>query len=69
MDRIKYRSVFLSDMQALEERDPNIWQFFLGGHFSVQINRILGTAKSLDHVGEQKNKALKTQDGFIGIKR
>ena len=32
MDRIKYcrmLPVYLSDMRALEERDPNIWQFFL----------------------------------------
>ena len=49
MDRIKYRRmlpVYLSDMEALEERDPNIWQFFfIDGNFSVQINHIPGTAK------------------------
>ena len=48
MDRIKYRripAVYLSDMQALKQRSPNTWQFFLDGHFSAQINHILGTAK------------------------
>ena len=59
MDRIKYHRmlpVYLSDMRALEERDPNIWQFFLDRHFSVQVNHILGTAKGADHAGELENK-------------
>ena len=59
MDRIKCHRmlpVYLSDMRALEERDPNIWQFFLDGHFSVQVNDIPGTAKGADHAGELENK-------------
>ena len=48
--------VYLSDMRALVERDPNIWQFILDGHFSVQISNILGTAKDRDHAGKQENK-------------
>ena len=56
-------------MRALEERDPDIWQFFLDGHFSVQINHIPGTEKGLDHAGEQENKKLKIQDDLIGITR
>ena len=71
MDRIKYRRILpvcLSDMQALEERDPNMWQFFLDGHFSVQVNHILVTAKCVDHAGEQENKKLKIQSSLIGIK-
>ena len=72
MDRIKYcrmLAVKLSDMRALEERDPNIWQFFLNRHFPVQLYHIPVTAKGVDHVGEQENKKLKIQGGLIGITR
>ena len=73
MDRIKYHprmlSVYLSDMQALEERDPNIRQLFLDGQFSVQINNIPETVKSVDHAGEQENKKMKIQDGLTIVKR
>ena len=49
---------YLSDMQALEERDPDIWQFFSDGYFSIQINHILRTAKDVGHAGEQGNEKL-----------
>ena len=66
MDKINYRrvlSVFLSDIWALEKNDPNIEKFFLDGHFSVQVNHILGTAKGVDHASEQENKKLKITVG------
>ena len=72
MDRIKYRrmlSVYLSDMRALGERDSNIWLFFLDGRFSFQINHILGTAKGVDHAGEQESKKLKIEGRLVGITR
>ena len=72
IDTIKYHrmlTVNLSEMRELEERDPNIWQFFLDRHFSVQINHISGTAKVVDHAGEQENKKLKIQGGLVGITR
>ena len=72
MDRIKYRrmlAVYLSDLRALQERGPNIWQFFLDGQFSIQTNYIPRTAKSVGHAGEQENKKLKVQGGFVGITR
>ena len=67
MDRIKYRrmlAVYLSDLRALEERGPNIWQFFLDGQFSVQTNYIPRTAKSVGHAGEQENKKTKGSRWF-----
>ena len=70
--RIKYPRmlpVYLSDMRALVERNPNIWQFILDGHFSVQISNILGTAKDRDHAGKQENKKMKIQSGLIVIVR
>lgn len=72
INRIKYPrmlSVYLSNMQASEERDPNIWQFFLEGYFSIQLNRIGGTAKGVDHARDQENKKLKIEGGLIGITR
>ena len=37
-------------------RNPNLCQLFLDGHFSVQINHIAGTGKSVNHAGDQENK-------------
>ena len=51
--------VYLSDIRVWEERDPKIWQLLLDGHFSVQINHILGTPKGVDDAGDQENKKLK----------
>lgn len=72
INRIKYPrmlSVYLLDMQASEERDPNIWPFFLEGYFSVQLNRIEGTTKGVDHARDQENKKLKIQGDLISITR
>ena len=63
MDTIKncrMLPVNLSDIGALEERDPNIWQFLRWTIF-VQVNYIQETEKSVDHAGEQENKKLKVQ--------
>ena len=52
MDKINYRrmySVYLSDMRALEEKQPN---------------HIPRTAKGVYYAGEQENKNLKIQGGF-----
>ena len=47
-------------------RNPNLCQLFLDGHFSVQINHIAGTGKSVNHAGDQENKN-KIQSGLIAI--
>ena len=59
--------VYLSDMLAVEERVPNIWQFFLDGHASVQMNQTPRAAKSVDHAGKQENKKLKIHGGLIEL--
>ena len=76
MDRIKYRRmppVYLSDMWALEEREPDLkfinLKFFLDRHFSVQINHVPGTANSVEHADKQENKKLMIQVALICIKR
>ena len=72
MDRINYRRmlpVYLSDIWALEEKNPNIGQFFWDGHFLVQINHIPGIAKEVDHAGEQENKKPEIKGGLVGITR
>ena len=72
MDRINYRRtlpVYLSDIWALKEKDPNIGQFSWDGHFSVEINHILGTAKGAYHAGEQENKKLTIKGDLVGIAR
>jgi hypothetical protein len=72
MDRIKYRRwlpVYLADMVALRENDPEIWNYFEEGNFSVQKTTIPFVAIGRDHAGEQENKVLKVQGGLQGITR
>lgn len=72
LNRTKYcimLPVHLSDIQALKEKDPNIWQFYLNECFSVLINCIPGTAEDVDHAGQQEKKKLKIQVGLVGITR
>ena len=61
--------VHLSDIQALKEKDPNIWQFYLDECFSVLINCIPGTTEDVDHAGQQEKKKLKIQVVLVGITR
>ena len=72
LGRTKYRimlPVHLSDIQALKEKDPNIWQFYLDECFSVLVNCIPGTAEDVDHAGQREKKKLKIQVRLVGITR
>ena len=59
--------VYLSDMLAVEERVPNIWQFFLDGHASVQMNHTPRAVKGVGHASKQENKKLKIHGGLIEL--
>ena len=54
-DRINYRKgclICLADMKHLEEKDPEIWHYFLKGYFYIQTSPIPDVAIGADHVGE-----------------
>ena len=72
MDRCKYRKcwmVYIVDMKNLEYANPEIWQYFLQGNFSVQKSAIVGTAIGCDHAEEQVNCEDKSRGGLKGITR
>ena len=59
--------VYLSQMYRLEEQDPETWNMFNMGNFSVNKSRIPFTAIGADHGIEQENRALKVAGGIKGI--
>ena len=72
MDRIKYRrmwAVYIADMHNLEEEQPDIWDMFMYGQFSVQEKEMPFVAIGTDHAGEQDNAEIKSQGGITGITR
>ena len=72
MDRCKYRKgwlVYLADMKDLECSQPEIWNYFMQGHFSVQKSPIPGVAIGCDHAGEQVNCEDKSCGGLKGNTR
>ena len=59
MDRIKYRKAWLAyftDMKSLEVENPEIWNNFMEGNFSVQKSVTPEVAVGCDHAGEQINR-------------
>ena len=59
--------VYLSEMFALKEQDPELWEYFKQGNFSVNKTRIPFSAKGADHGIEHENRAMKVMGGFKGI--
>ena len=69
-DQINYARlspVYISEMYALKENDPETWQFLDEGNFSVNKSGIPFTAIGADHGLEQENKAMKVLGGIQGI--
>ena len=59
MDRIKYRKAWLAyftDMKSLEVENPEIWNNFMEGNFSVQKSDTPEVVVGCDHAGEQINR-------------
>ena len=61
-DMINYarlRPAYLTKMFSLKEKDPDTWQMFHQGNFSVNKTSIPFFAIGVDHVIEQENRAVK----------
>ena len=72
MDHCKYRKgwmTYIADMKHLQTSDPDVWQYFMDGNFSVQKSDIPGVAIGCGHAGEQVNCEDKSRGGLKGITR
>eukprot|EP00112_Aurelia_sp_Birch-Aquarium-sp1_P015941 Seg3571.2 transcript_id=Seg3571.2/GoldUCD/mRNA.D3Y31 product="hypothetical protein" protein_id=Seg3571.2/GoldUCD/D3Y31 len=70
MDRTKYRRlipVYIANMCALKESDPQTWEAFMNGEFCVKKSQIPFTGIGVDHGGEEVIKTLKIEGGLVGI--
>ena len=69
-DQINYAKltpVYLSQMYALKDSDPETWSFFKDGNFCINKSGIPFTAIGVDHGLEQENKTMKVLGGIQGI--
>ena len=72
MDRCNYRKgwmAYIADMKHLEISDPEIWDYFMDGNFSVQKSPLPAVAIGCDHGGEQVNCEDKSRGGLKGVTR
>ena len=68
MDGIKYRRM-ASEMKNLEHNNPEIWEYFMNGNFSIRKNVIPLTTIGRDLDGEQENKKMKITGDLKGISK
>ena len=59
--------VYLSEMFALKEQDPELWEYFKQGNFSINKTRIPFSAIGADRGIEHENRAMKVVGGIKGI--
>ena len=60
--------VYIVRMHELKKTDPDIWQEFVNGDFSVNTsNNVPFTRIGVDQAMEHLNKCTKGQDGICGI--
>ena len=59
--------VYLSEMFALKEQDPELWEYLKQGNFLVNKIRIPFSAIGADHGIEHENRAMKVMGGIKGI--
>ena len=70
LDMVSYAQmtpVYLSQMYALQEKDPQTWEFLFNGGFSVNKWKVPFSSIGSDHGIEQENHALKVTRGIRGI--
>ena len=70
LDQLKYARMvplYLAEMTALEETDPDIWNEFKTGNFVVNKSNVPYSAVGPDHAIEHANRSMKVTGGLIGI--
>ena len=69
-DKQKYARLvplYLAEMTALQTTNPDIYQEFMVGNFTVNKNPIPFCAVGVDHALEHINRMMKVTGGFVGI--
>ena len=59
--------VYLAEMYALKEKDPEVWQFLSEGNFSINKTDVPFCAIGADHGIEHENRAMKVMGGIRGL--
>ena len=59
--------VYIAKMLSLKDEDPETWNMFNSGNFSVNKTLIPFSAIGVDHAIEQENRAVKVLGGIKGI--
>ena len=59
--------IYISEMYALRESDPELWQEFSSGNWVVNKSQVASCALGADHALEQVNRWMKVAGGIVGI--
>ena len=63
----RWGPLYVANMLELQTTDPELWNFFKEGNFTITKNEIPFTGVDPDHAIEQEHRKLKAKGGFIGI--
>ena len=69
-DKLNYARmtlIYISEMYALWESDPELWQEFSSGNWVVNKSQVASCALGADHALEQVNRWMKVAGGIVGI--
>ena len=69
-DKLNYSRmipIYISEMFALKESDPELWQEFTTGNWVVNKSQVALCALGADHALEQVNRWMKVAGGIVGI--
>ena len=69
-DKLNYSRmipIYISEMFALKESDPELWQEFTTGNWVVNKSQVASCALGADHALEQVNRCMKVAGGIVGI--
>lgn len=59
--------LYIADMYALKDNDPDIWEEFCQGHFCVKKSQVPFCSIGVDHALEHVNRTMKVKGGLSGI--
>ena len=69
-DTMKYAQIitgYIAHMHSLKDSDPEIWEEFTSGNFSVNKTEVPFCLIGVDHATEHMNRTMKVKGGLIGI--
>ena len=60
-------TVYLAELHALKEKEPEVWQFLSEGNITVSKTDKPFCAIATDHRIEHENRAMKVTEGILGL--